>query len=113
MSNQQDLEQVELTIEQAHFSIDQMKAVQTLAKNTDFKAIIEEGYFKKEASRLVLLRADPAMQDEFSRKTIDDQITAIGYFRHYLTTINQLGRMAEGALSADEATRQELLEEGL
>jgi len=113
MSNNTQIEQVELSIEQAKGAIDTMKSMISLRDNKDFKAIIEEGYFAKEASRLVLLRADSQMQDKIMQQTINDQITAVGYFRQYLSTIFQLGRMAETAVANDEKTLEELNAEGL
>lgn len=109
----EQLENIELSIEQAKRSIGEMTTLQKLTKNEDFKKVILEGYFEKEASRLVLLRAEPSMSDAESRAIIDDQITAIGFLRQHFTTIMQFGRMAERALADDEATREEILEEEL
>ena len=108
MSNADQIQEVELSIEQARGAVSTMTALDTLRKNKDFKNLIETQYFEKEASRLVLLRADPNMQDSESQVEINNQITAIGYLRQYFTTIYQLGRMAEKAVHDDEATLEEL-----
>ena len=79
----------------------------------DFQGLVDTGYFVDEASRLVILRADPAMQSDSLQKTIDDGITAVGHFRQYLNTVMQIGRMAEQGIKEDEETRQELLAEEL
>ena len=111
MSNEQDIEQVELSIEHAKLSVGNMKALNKLTRNKDFEKIILEGYFKEEASRLVLLKGDPAMEQYLI--SIDKQINAIGQFRQYLSTIMALGGQAERAIAEDEQTREELLSEGL
>jgi len=108
---QEQIEQVELSMEEAKGSIELMEAFQRLAKSKDFKEIFEENYFKREASRLVLLKADDQMQDEDSQKFILNQIDAIGQVRKYLIAINQMGRMAQNALAADQNTHNELLNE--
>ena len=109
----QQIEEIEISIEQARESIAKMEALLNLTKNKDFKLVIEEGYFEKEASRCVLLKADPNIQDEASQKMLDNTIIAIGYLRQYFTTVMQLGRMAQHSLAADEETKQELLAEGI
>lgn len=113
MNTDEQLNQVELSIEHAQKTIGLMNSVLKLSDNADFKAVIEVGYFEKEASRLVLLKADPNMQGENDQKMINNAINAIGYFRQYLGTTIQLGRMAENAVKADQETREELLSEGL
>lgn len=113
MSNQQDMKEIELSIEHAKANIARKDAFQSLIKNKDFKFIIEEGYFNEESTRLVMLRADYTQQSEEAQKNINDQITAVGCLHQYFLAINKMGTIAEQALSADESTRTELLEEGL
>jgi predicted adenine nucleotide alpha hydrolase (AANH) superfamily ATPase len=107
------IETVEVSIQQAKETVDKMTSLLKLSKNKDFKKIVEEGYFEKEASRLVLLKADPSLQSDEDQKQIDNSIIAIGYFRQYLGTVIQLGRMAEKSLKEDESVLQELRNEEL
>lgn len=109
MSNETQLEAVELSIEQAKESIFSKDALDKLTKNDAFKKVILDGYFVDEASRLVLLNAEPSMQGETEQAAIQKSIIAIGYLRQYFHTIMQLGAMAERALADDELTREELL----
>lgn len=111
--SQHDLETVELSIDHANKSINLRNSLEKLTKNRDFKAVVLEGYFESEAVRLVLLKADPSMQDEESQKEIVKQIDAIGSFRQYLRTVMQLGDMASKAKDDYEQTREELLAEEL
>lgn len=111
---EKQLRELEITMEQAKQNIDLMNALDKLINNIpEWKKVIEENYFEKEASRLVLLKADPSMQKDEEQKQIIQSIDAIGYFRRYLQTVYQLGRMAERALEEDSRTRQDLLQEQL
>ena len=108
-----EIEELELSIDTAKETIAKMESVLKLANNVDFKKVVDEGYFEKEASRLVLLKADPSLQKEEDQNAIIKSIDAIGYFRQYLQTVVQLGRMAENSLQADQQTREEIYEEAL
>lgn len=107
-----NLETIELSIKHAKKSVDLMKSLDKLTRNRDFKQVVLEGFFEKEAIRLVTLKSDPNMQDELNQKAILGQIDAIGNFRQYLSGVMQMGRMAEKAMIEDQATREELLAEG-
>jgi len=108
-----EIEQIEISIDSARKDVEKMDGLLRLIKNKDFKSLIDDGYFVDEASRLVILRADPSMQEDRVQKNIDDSITAVGHFRQYLNTVMQIGRMAEQGIKEDEETRQELLAEEL
>ena len=111
--NEQDIEQVEISIEQAKVMIDNMKALDRLTDNKDFNKLFIEGYFKEEASRLVLLRADHNFQSDEDQKQLLAAIDAIGRFKMYCNTIMVMGRRAERDLEASEQTREELLAEAV
>lgn len=110
MSNDM-LESIEISIEQAEQLIAKKEALTRLTANPDFKTLVLEGYFKEEASRLVLLKPDPSLQGDSDQKTISKSIDAIGYVRQYLNTIMQMGITAERTLYQDKQTREELLAE--
>jgi len=109
----QNIETIEISIKQGKETVDKMNSLLKLTKNKDFKKVIDDGYFVEEASRLVLLKADPSLQSTEDQRQIDNSILAIGYFRQYLATIFQLGRMAEKSLKEDEEVREELMSEEL
>lgn len=87
-----DIQEVELSIEHARELIARKEAVERLFSNKDFKTIIETGYFKDEASRLVLLSADVQMRDHEDQ--IKKEINSISCLNTYLRTIVQMGQMA-------------------
>ena len=107
------IEQIEVGMLQAKDAVNRMHAFQKLLTNENFKSIVEEGYFKEEASRLVLLKSDPQMSSDENQKAIDNAIIGIGQLRQYFQTTMQLGRMAEKALIDDEQAHEELLREGV
>jgi len=108
----EQLDAIELSIEQAEVSVKKMTSLQTLTNNKEFSNIILDGYFKEEASRLVLIKAEPSMNSEEDQREIDKSIIAIGYFRQYLNTIMQMGKMSQKAMVDDVETRAELLANG-
>ena len=107
------LEQVELTIEAAKENIKIMNSLQRLIKNKDFKIVIDDGYLRDEAVRLVHLKADYNLQEADKQAHIVKGIDSIGYLRAYFSKIFQQGSASEGALTDQEAAREELLAEDL
>ncbi len=106
-----EIENINISIEHAQKYVDKMNSVFNLSNNRDFKSVIEKGYFEEEASRLVLLKADPNLQKPEDQASIIRSIDAIGHFRQYLSTTITMGRMMEKSLAEDKQTRAELLAE--
>lgn len=113
LNPEEQLQRIELTIEEAKDNIERMNALERLFDNKDFKKLILDGYFKEEASRLVMLRADPNATHEDQQKQINLLIDAIGGLRQYFNTIKAFGRMSSNALKDHEKTREEVLQEQL
>jgi len=107
------IESVELSIKQAELHINGKESLEKLTKNPEFTSIILEGYFKEEASRLVLLKAEPSMQGIEEQTQITKSIDSIGYLRQYFNTMMQFGKMAEKALEDHRETLDELRKEGV
>jgi hypothetical protein len=109
---EQKIEQVEIHIDAARKAVKKMEALDRLYRNKDFKEIITEGYFKDEASRLVLLKGDVNINEE-SEKHCEKMINGIGCLRAYFQMVNHFGDQALKAMEDDERTREELLTEQL
>lgn len=109
MNVEENIESIELSIKEAKEVIGLRDSLSKLLKGRDFKQVVSVGYFEKEASRLVLLKATPHMQAKEDQEFIDNSIIAIGYLRQYFATIMQRGQLASKALQDDEQTREELL----
>jgi hypothetical protein len=107
------LEEIELSIEEAKKMVTKANSLKSLLSNKNYKALVDEGYFKEEAIRLVLLKSDPNMESETNQKAIIQAIDGIGSFRQYLHTVLQYGAMAEKEISAAQEAREELLAEEL
>jgi hypothetical protein len=86
-----------------------MHSLERLYKNNDFKALVLEGYLERESHRVVLLKADPNMQDENNSKNLDKIITGIGEFYQYLNRVEILGKMSERAIMENSRVRQDIL----
>ena len=109
---EQQLGQLEITIEEAKQSIEKAEALHRIAKNPDFKLLISDGYFVKEASRLVLSKAMPDASNPAIQQDYDNSITAIGYLKRYFAQIIGMANMAEKSLRESEQTREDILNEG-
>lgn len=107
------LQQIEISLEDAQANVALAEKLNRLHKNKDFQELIIEGYFRDEASRAVLLKADPEMCEDREQKQLNDIITSIGGLRQYFHKVFRLGQMSEQSMEADKQTRQELLAEDL
>lgn len=109
--NQQ--EEIEISIKQAKEVVALRDALRRLHNNRDFKKVIKEGYFVDDASRLVLLKADPEMEDADSQSSIERAITGIGQLGQYLSKTEALGNMAERAINDNQEALEEIATEEL
>lgn len=106
------IQEIELSIKEAQKIVDLGAAVQRLASNRDFKKVVMEMYFEKEAVRLVHLKANPAMQDKERQEAIIKEMDAIGSFYQFLRTLEIQAEMARRAIDDGESLREEILAEG-
>lgn len=105
MSNDVDMQVLELSMEQAKAIVARSEAFERLIKNPDFDTLIHEYYFKEEAARLVMMKSAPGAQREDTQKEIDKSISAIGMFRQFLISLRHQGNTARKTL---EETEQEM-----
>lgn len=108
-SNEDRLEAVEISIENAKHKIALMDSLEKLTKNKDFISIILNGYFVDEASRLVLQKAAPVNQGAEESAYLNKCIDSIAFLNQYFTKVMNEGSMATKALDEDQQTREELL----
>lgn len=105
-----DLEEVEIQIKMAREMISLRDAYVKLSTNKHFKDVIETGYFKEEAARLVMAKS-ASLSEEQQRK-IDGMIIGVGSLANYFDMIMRRGHEMEQALGEHESTREEILAEG-
>ena len=107
------IQEIELNIKEAQKMVDLGAAVQRLATNRDFKKVVMEMYFEKEAVRLVHSKSLPAMQTPEHQASILRDIDAIGSFYQFLRTLEIQAEMARRAVEDGETLREEILAEGI
>lgn len=106
-TREQNIEQLEVTMDEAKKLIAKKVVFERLLKNKDFQEIFDEGYFKEEPSRLVCLRADSSMTPEDIAR-IDNNIIGIGECRSYLRSLIQIGALMENQLKEQAEALNEL-----
>lgn len=112
MSKEQ-IQQIEDSIKENRKVVELGDALVRLTNNRDFKKVILEGYFEKEAVRLVHLKASSEMQSEARQKAIISDIDSIGAFHEYLRTLEYQANMARKAIGTDEEMLAEIQAEEL
>lgn len=107
------IQAIEENIKQAQKFVEAGEALERLKSNRDFKRVVLDGYFEREAVRLVHLKSDQNFQSTEMQKAIIAQIDAIGAVSQYFSTVLHKAAIARKAISSDEEAREEILEEEL
>jgi hypothetical protein len=94
---------IEASIKEARKLVELGDALERLKSNRDFRTIVMEGYFEKEAIRLVQAKSNPALQSPEMQKSIITQIDSIGNLNMFFSTIIQQAAMARKSVEQDEA----------
>jgi hypothetical protein len=105
--SQSEIEEVELSIEHARQLVERGQMAERLSRNKEFKTLVLEGYFVNEAARLALLYSDPNVPSEMREHLLRD-ISAPGCFKRYLSSIVQMGHVAERELREHMETLDEI-----
>jgi len=106
-----ELEQVEIQIEAAQRMRELRDNCVKLMDSKYFKEVIDEGYFKEEAARLVMAKSSNLNADQM--KIIDNMQYGIGALANFLESVMRRGAEMDTALGEHEQTREEILAEGL
>ena len=112
-SIEQQMHEVEVTIEQCEKQIAQAEALQRLHKNADFKKLILEEYFEKNAIRAVMMKSASGHEGEKEQKNLDNVLIGIGQLGQYFHKIFAFGEGASRAMEEHKTTMEELLAEDL
>jgi hypothetical protein len=110
MSNS-EIGNLEVEIDQAKEMISLNDELQKLFNYGPFKRIIDEGFFKDEAIRLVALKMDPEFRAPDKQESVDRAMFAIGGLRAYFHRIYRVSEMAKDALDDMHATHATMLTE--
>ena len=86
------------------------EAIDRLLDNPDFKRVVLDGYFKEEAIKLVIMKAEEGYKDPEGQAEITKRIDAIGEFNKFLkvqkSKANQAQFRVQEAEEALEYIRQ-------
>ena len=104
-----DLEKVEIQIDMAIKIRKLRDNCVKLMDNKLFKDVIEEAYFKEEATRLVMAKSNPLPAE--SIQVIDNMQYGIGGLRNWLREVIRRGEEMDQAMGEHEQTREEILAE--
>ena len=106
-----DLEQVEIQIDMAN----KLRALRDncvkLTAREPWKDVIDEGYFKEEAARLVMAKSSNLNAEQL--QLIDNMQYGIGALANFLESVMRRGSEMDTAIGEHEQTREEILAEGI
>lgn len=105
------LEELEASTKQAQEHVDLASSLERLMNNRDFKKIVLNGYFEKEAIRLVHAKCSNENQTVDKQASIIMQIDAIGCLSKYLSDIMFKASIAVKTIEANDTTRDEIISE--
>ena len=104
-----EIEQVDIQIEAAHKMRKLRDSCVKLMDSQYFKDVIDQGYFKEEAARLVMAKSSNLTSEKM--KLIDNMQYGVGALANYLEAVMRRGTEMDTALKEHEETREEILAE--
>lgn len=110
---ERQMREVEVTLEQCEEQIAQAEALERLHKNADFKKVILEDYFEKNAIRTVMMKSAAGHSTPEKQQDLDNVLIGIGQLGQYFHKIFAFGEGAVRAMEEHKNTREELLAEDL
>lgn len=105
-----DIQTIEITRAHAEKQLALVKSLTKLQSNRDFKLAIEEGYFDKEAQRLINLLTDETL-NERAIEDVRNSLTGISYFKRWIRLQYQFAEHFEKAIMDCDLALTELREE--
>ena len=104
-----DLEQVEIQIDMAQKLRKMRDNCVKLTASEPWKDIIDTGYFKEEAARLVMAKSSNLTPEQM--QLIDNMQYGIGALANYIESVMRRGAEMDQAIGEHEETREEILAE--
>lgn len=108
MTIQEEMVELETSIEEAKKYIERKDALYRLMGNSDFKKIIDEDYLREEAIRLTHLLGSPDTHLKTVQEDILNDLKGIASLKRYFHTTILMGRDAEQMIISHEETLDEL-----
>jgi hypothetical protein len=97
--SQENIQEIEATIEEANEMIGLYNRCERLFKNKDFKEVIMKGYFENEAIRLTSLLGHPQMQGEQTQKNIINDLKGIAALQGYISKLEMQADRAKDSVA--------------
>lgn len=107
MNNQDAVQQVEVSLEEAERIAAFGAALSRLEKNRDFQTVILDGYFKDEAARLVMLTAEINFKPE-QKEAVNAGIRGIAELRQFFLSRRTQAEMASKEIEDYKSELDEL-----
>jgi hypothetical protein len=104
-----EIEQVEIQIEMAQKLRTMRDTCVKLTASAPWKDIIDDGYFKEEAARLVMAKSASLTPEQM--KIIDNMQYGIGALANFIESVMRRGSEMDQAIGEHEETREEILAE--
>jgi len=104
-----DLEQVEIQIDMANKLRKLRDNCVKLTASEPWKDVIDTGYFKEEAARLVMAKSSNLSSEQM--ELIDRMQYGVGALANYIESVMRRGAEMDQALNEHEETREEILAE--
>ena len=104
-----DLEQVEIQIDMAQKLRKMRDNCVKLTASETWKDVIDTGYFKEEAARLVMAKSSNLTPEQM--QLIDNMMLGIGALANYIESVMRRGAEMDQAIGEHEETRDEILAE--
>jgi hypothetical protein len=111
----ENVKQIELEITEAREWLEQAERLERLRQNPDFIALIEEGYFKEEAARIVNLKADPqfVFAGEEQMAFLNILEAGVGALQQHFRKIDMQADAARRGIGEMEQTQIDVNQEAL
>lgn len=109
LTPEQQLEQIQISKEQAERSVKLLEAFERLRNNPDFNLLISKSYFQEEASRLVMLKADSSFQSPERKDLLSDSMAGISSLNMFFNSVVQMGQMSRESLNEYVEAEEEIL----
>ena len=106
-----EIQELEAQKEDLKKQVELRDQILKLSANHEFRKVIHEEFFQKEAGRLVRIGGDPSL-DKQQRQDAIDMALATGHLQRILSANVQMGNRAEQTIFEIDAALEELRAEG-
>lgn len=107
-----DIQNLEISIEEAKSVIKLRDQAERLIKNRDYKAVIEDAYFEDYVKNTALMLSEVKFTNPEMYKDLIEELEAVGRVRGFIRSIFQKASMAEKTINDANEEIEFLRKEG-